>query len=222
MNSRPKLTVVAFGDSITEATHQEPEGRWPEILKRALQERFATIDLTMVNSGVGGNTTREGLRRFEKDVLAYTPQFVLVEFGNDATPEPERHVTIDEFIRNLELIREGIAKCHQGITILLTFPPVIDQWHAYRDHEFYRKNGGQDACQELYRAATRNFALEHGMPLADIDLALRKEMAIRGPGDCILPDGVHLTQKGNQCVAETVMMTLAPEVEKWQFRVSVR
>jgi lysophospholipase L1-like esterase len=215
MTSKPKITIVAFGDSITEAGHQALEHRWPEILQHALQAQFVECDITMVNAGAGGNTSREGLRRFEKDVLSHAPQFVLVEFGNDGTPEPNRQVSVDEFIRNLDLIREGVEKRYSGTVILLTFPPIIDQWHSWRDHEFYKRIGGLDVWQENYRKATRKLALARRMPLCDIDRALRERIAVHGPGDCILPDGVHLTIRGNQCVAETVLKTLAPAIEKY-------
>lgn len=56
----------------------------------------------MINSGVGGNTSREALDRIGKDVLVYRPDLVMVEFGgNDATPDPNREVSPDEFEENL-------------------------------------------------------------------------------------------------------------------------
>ena len=215
MKPEQKVTIVAFGDSITEAVQQEPARRWPEILRRALQSRFASCEIVMINAGVGGNTSREGMQRLEKDVLARAPQFVLVEFGNDTTPEPARHVSVEEFAKNLDTFRAEVGKRFGGTTILLTFPPIVDQWHAWREHEFFLSNGGLDACQESYREAPRKLAATRGMVLCDIDAALRKEMAARGPGECILPDGVHLTARGNECVAETVLKALTPEIEKY-------
>jgi lysophospholipase L1-like esterase len=38
----------------------------------------------------------------EQDVLAYEPDIVLVEFGgNDAAPNGERHVPLEEFVENI-------------------------------------------------------------------------------------------------------------------------
>jgi len=214
VDQRQAITTVAFGDSITAAGNQDPGDRWPEILRGDLQEQFPEREITMVNAGVGGNTSREGLSRFEQDVLVHDPHFVLVEFGNDATPEPDRHVSCEKFVSNLNAIKKGVEERSGGCVVLLTFPPIIDHWHSWYENEFYQQNGGQDAYQENYREATRRLSSEHGMPLADIDRALRTEMSVRGPGECILPDGVHLTARGNQCVAETVLAVLSPEIAK--------
>ena len=215
MKQKPKVTIVAFGDSITRARRQKPRDRWPDIVRRALQKQFSSCVIAMINAGAGGNTSREGLHRFEREVLSHAPQFVLVEFGNDATPEPNRHVSIEEFTRNLIRIKEGVRQTCSGTTILLTFPPIIDEWHAWRGHESYLRNGGVDRVQERYRRATRKLATARGSPLCDIDKALRKEMKAYGPERCILPDGVHLTAKGNQCVAEAVLKTLSPKIRKY-------
>ena len=103
------LTIVAFGDSITQAKEVAPEKRWPELLRAALQARMPGRGFAVVNAGVGGNTSREGLARIERDVLAHRPDWVLVEFGgNDATHDPARHVPPDEFAANMA--RDGAAR----------------------------------------------------------------------------------------------------------------
>jgi lysophospholipase L1-like esterase len=211
---RQRVTIVAFGDSITEAAQQELPARWPELVRRALQTRFADADMHLVNAGVGGNTSREGLARIERDVLAHRPHFVLFEFGNDSTMEPDRHVSVEEFRRNMGRIMHLVAGAGGGRAIPMTFPPVIDRWHAWSDNPYYTQKGGLDKCQELYREATRQMARERGCPLVEVDGALRKEMAQRGTESCILPDGVHLTARGNECVALAVVDVLSPEVEK--------
>ena len=206
------ITIVAFGDSITHAGHQALADRWPEILGHALRERFPECGLTVINAGVGGNTSREGLRRMEKDVLAHAPHFVLAEFGNDATTDSERHVSFEEFTANLDRIKTAVEAKGQGRLILLTFPPIVDQWHAKYQDEFYKRNGGQDVYQGNYRQLTRQFASAHGVPLAEIDLALRKEMSAHGPERYILKDGVHLTAQGNRVVAGVVLEVLSAEI----------
>jgi lysophospholipase L1-like esterase len=216
--SAEAITIVAFGDSITHAGRQILEDRWPEILRRALQERFSECRITMINAGVGGNTSREGLRRIDQDVLIHDPHFVTVEFGNDMTPDPARHVSLEEFTKNLSQIRTKVAERNNGRVVMLTFPPTVDQWTSSPDDEFYKRNGGADACEGRYRDLTREFARTHGVPLADIDLALRKEMSVRGPGEFILNDGVHLTTRGNHVVAELLLAVLSPEIESFLTR----
>jgi lysophospholipase L1-like esterase len=212
---RRKVTIVAFGDSITAAKRQSLEARWTEIVRKELERHFPHCTIQLVNAGVGGNTSREGLRRIEKDVLAHRPDFVLVEFGNDATPVPERHVTFEEFTANLNRINQAVLERSKARMILLTFPPMIDRWHAKYNDPFYQQNGGQDAYQERYRELTRQFALEHGLPLVDVARALREAISREDPKEYILPDGVHLTDRANALVGQLVLQTLRGEIERF-------
>ncbi|OGV78140.1 MAG: hypothetical protein A3K19_15620 [Lentisphaerae bacterium RIFOXYB12_FULL_65_16] len=199
-------TILAFGDSITQAASQPEDKRWLQLLECELRTRRPGVAVTFVNAGVGGNTSREGLARIEPDVLRHRPDVVLIEFGgNDATPDPQRHVPLDEYDANLAAIRDRLLSLSRPRLILLTFPPVIDAWHAWREHPAFAATGGLDAAVEPYRQRTRAFALRHGLPLADIDLALRDSIRRDGPGHGILPDGVHLTAAGNAVVADTVL-----------------
>ncbi len=213
--SQTNVTVVAFGDSITEAGHQKPDDRWPEIVRRTLQKHFTGIDIKVVNSGVGGNTSREGLTRFDRDVIPHHPQFVLFEFGNDQTSEPARHVPVAEFRQNLDLIMTRIAVECGAVAIPMTFPPIIDSWTPHSHTPFYVQQGGPDKSQNLYREATRQLAIDHACSLVDIDSTLRKDIEQQGPGSCILPDGVHLTAHGNKLVATAVLIVLLPAIEKY-------
>ncbi len=208
------VTIVAFGDSITQASHQPEGGRWTDLLCESLARQLPDRAVRMINAGVGGNTSREGLQRFERDVLAHAPDVVLAEFGNDATPDTNRHVSPDEFASNFEIFRREIEERGGGRLIILVFPPVVDAWHQHGAHPFYAEHGGADGAQEVYRERVRAFARSHGVPLVDLSLALRRVMGAEGPGSCILPDGVHLTARGNRMVADAVLVALAPEIAR--------
>ena len=209
------VTIVAFGDSITEAAQQAIENRWPEIVRLALRRRFPGDAIELVNAGVGGNTTREGLLRMDRDVLRHHPDIVLVEFNNDVTPEMERHVSYDEYIANLDLMRMKMSQTCNAQMVLLVFPPIIDAWHT-KAFPFLTGwgNGGQDAAVEHYRELVRKFAQTHHLPLVDLDRTLRAAMAEHDVEEYILPDGCHLTAGGNRLVAETALPVLAKELER--------
>lgn len=208
MKDNNTLKIVAFGDSITLAMRQEPQNKWVNIVQDELNRQRPDIDITIVNSGVGGHTSREGLARIEEDVIAHNPDIVFVEFGgNDATSVPEREVFLDEFTANLSAIHEKAAAINARI-ILLTFPPVIDDWHSTKGDEKYIDIGGFDDYVEQYRQLTRQYAAENDIPLIDIDKALREVCENESPEEVILPDGVHLTTRGNKVVAQCVIEAL--------------
>jgi lysophospholipase L1-like esterase len=205
------LTIVAFGDSITLANEQPAEKRWPLLLEASLRAQLAPRSVRVVNAGVGGNTSREGLARIETDVIRHQPDIVAVEFGgNDTTVDQARHVTLGEYRANLEAIRRRLTSEGRTRVVLVTFPPLVDAWHAWGNHEFYRPHGGLDRFVERYRTVTRTFARDYACPLADIDAVLRQAMARDGNGHHILPDGVHLTAAGNAVVAAEVLRALTP------------
>src|SRR6185503_17521387 len=72
-----KPTVVCLGDSITHAGY-------PAELEKMLLVR-------VINAGIPGNTSRQGLARLEKDVLSHKPAAVVVLFGtNDIRKDAPR------------------------------------------------------------------------------------------------------------------------------------
>lgn len=205
MTPRQKTTIVGFGDSITLASRQPENKKWLNLLGTQLTQEFPGCAFEMVNAGVGGNTSREGLARIDRDVIPHAPDYVLVQFGgNDATRDETRHVPLDEFGSNLEAIRQRIAESTSAQIVLLTFPPVIEEWHAYGNDPFYKERGGQDTFIERYRERSRSFAQAHGFPIADISRTLRSAAGEHDVATYILPDGVHLTAEGNRVVAETI------------------
>ena len=204
------VRIVAFGDSITAAAKEMPDEakRWPSLLETRLRGRFPGVDVKVVNAGVGGNTSREGLARMGPDVLRHDPDYVLVEFGgNDGVLDPQRHVAMEEFVANLVEMKARLDALGHCRMILLTFPPVIDELHA--QWEEYKNIGGLDKRVEPYRRAAREFAAALRLPLVDIDLEIRKDLR-----SCILTDGVHLSARGNDVVAEAVGDVMEAELAK--------
>jgi len=211
LNSGKKLVIAAFGDSITEALEVEPEQRWPQRLETALDaENFARStpeNIQVVNCGVCGNTSREGLARMET-VLSCAPNLVLVEFGgNDSTDDTERSVSLDEFAANLEAIKSAVEAIGAQM-ILITFPPVVNDWSTHNEKEWHKQHGGIDEHVEIYRQRTRTFAKENQLLLIDIDAALREAGKANGWEKYFVADGVHLNEGGNELVGQTIFKNL--------------
>lgn len=88
----PGSTLVCFGDSLTRGVGAGPGEDFPSLLAAALP-------IPIVNAGVAGETSADGLRRLERDVLARDPRVVVVFFGgNDFL----RRIPPGETRRNLE------------------------------------------------------------------------------------------------------------------------
>jgi len=80
------VTIVAFGDSITEVTfHTRGHMNWVSLLAEAIFETYGNGACTLINAGKCGSSFAEGLTRLDRDVLRFRPDLVILAFGmNDA------------------------------------------------------------------------------------------------------------------------------------------
>ena len=100
--------VVILGDSLAAGVGSRSRGHgFVEVLSRRL-------GVEIVNKGVPGNSTAEGLARLDRDVLALKPSLVILELGgNDFL----RRVDTDRVFANLETL---IRQCQDsGAAVLL-------------------------------------------------------------------------------------------------------
>ncbi len=67
-------TLVCFGDSLTAGIGAKDGRGYPDYLKNY-------IDIEIINSGVPGDTTSQARKRFERDVMDYDPDIVIIELG---------------------------------------------------------------------------------------------------------------------------------------------
>ncbi len=90
------MNIICFGDSITFGYGVEPGEDYPTELSKLVKR-------PVINAGVDGDTSVEGLKRLQKDVLDKEPYLVLIEFsGNDFI----RNIPLSETIKNIkEMIR---------------------------------------------------------------------------------------------------------------------
>lgn len=191
-------TIVAFGDSITEGViGVKPKDNWLRLLGEKLGDGYR-----LYNAGVGGNSARESMARFEKDVLRRKPDLILLEFGGNNTgiDNPKRRVDEEEFKKHLSDFKTRLPKgC---IVIILTFPPIIDEWHKYGRHKSL--HNGLDDKLEKQRDIVREFAKKNGYPLIDLHKLMWKRRH-----DLILKDGVHLNAAGQRYLADAVFSVLS-------------
>lgn len=218
--------IVCFGTSITfGAPYENREDAYPAILERSINERFDEVgaQVTVINSGVAGENTAEGLARIGPDVLDHQPNLVVIEFScNDVRWEPDKRVELAQFKRNLTEMARLIGDA--GAEIIITTPsPIVDAFHPYSlDIDYYDPWGGCNNALMEYDAPIREVAAEQGLMLCDVrgafeELALRAEFAgrIADAGDlrCLAEyirpeDGIHPTLAGQRVYAFALYRTL--------------
>jgi acyl-CoA thioesterase I len=79
------IKIVAIGSSSTSgAGASSPAMNYPSRLEVELKALFPRMDITVVNRGIGGETTNEMLARFDRDVFAENPDVVVWQVGSNS------------------------------------------------------------------------------------------------------------------------------------------
>ncbi len=144
------VTIVAFGDSIT-AGYAVRRG-FPSFWRQMLAEEYPEASINMVNSGISGDTSMDGLARLDWSVLSYEPDLVTINFGiNDCV----LGLALEDFEMNLvEMIRRIRSGPNSEILLLssqpLETPPydrlVLDYYQAVQRVAAEMDVGFVDVC----------------------------------------------------------------------------
>jgi lysophospholipase L1-like esterase len=126
------VAIVAFGDSLTEGYRMSPGEAYPEQLAKL-------VGRPIVNRGVSGDTTADGLARLDADVLAESPRLVLLALGaNDML----RKQPIDETFANLRQIVDRIhARGAMVVLIGVEGFPLVHGDYGARYRSLARETG---------------------------------------------------------------------------------
>ena len=110
--------IVFAGDSVTdmEKAQYENMGRgYVRVVNNMLSAYYPELSIRVTNSGISGNTSRDLLNRWEKDVLAYKPDYVSICIGvNDVWRQFDNPagkifaVEIDEYESNLKKMVDSL------------------------------------------------------------------------------------------------------------------
>jgi acyl-CoA thioesterase-1 len=180
-DTRP--VIVAFGDSLSAGFGAEPGKSFPDFLQKDLDA--AGLHWRVVNAGVSGNTTTDGLDRVN-EVLHYKPRITIVEFGgNDGL----RGLPLEATESNLDQIIQMLEAAGSKVLLAgMTLPPNYGGDYITRFGQIYA-----------------NLAKKNNVPR--IPFLLSDVVFHTG---LMQQDGIHPTAQGNEIVAKTVMRYLKP------------
>ena len=180
-DARP--VIVAYGDSLTAGLGLEPGQSYPDDLQHLIDA--AGYKYRVVNLGVSGDTTTDGVERLSS-VLALHPAIVILEFGaNDGL----RGLPVPSSKQNLARIVETLQKENTQIVLAgMTLPRNYGPDYIRPFEQMYVD------LADKYKLARIPFILE----------------GVGGVPRLTQPDGLHPTAEGAEIMAHTVMKTLAP------------
>ena len=179
--------IVCFGDSLTAGYGTEPGKSYPDFLQADLDARG--YQYRVVNEGVSGNTTKDGVQRVDS-IVAMKPALVIVEFGgNDGL----RGLRIEDSRANLDQIVGALKAAGTRIVLAgITLPP----------------NYGPDYIKQ-FNATYVLLAKKYDAPLLPFLL-----QGVFGVDGMMQADSTHATAAGNKIVAKNILPLILPLLKK--------
>lgn len=198
----PKKRIVFFGDSITQMGVNQ--GGYIDLLKKQLAAQGKSDQYEFIGAGIGGNKVYDLYLRVQEDVLDKKPEKVVIYIGiNDVWHKTSGTGTdkdkYEKFYRALiQLFQKNNSK------VVLCTPTVIG--------EKLNNANPQDADLNAYSDVVRKLAAEKNCELVDLrkifSVYLEQHNTENKESGVLTTDRVHLNDKGNSLVAESMLPTL--------------
>jgi acyl-CoA thioesterase-1 len=179
--------VVCFGDSLTAGYGADAGKSYPDYLQADLDTMG--YKYRVVNRGISGNTTKDGVERVAS-IVALKPAVVVVEFGgNDGL----RGLRIEDSRANLDKIVAALKASGTKVVLAgITLPPDY----------------GPDYIKQ-FDATYALLSKKYNVPLLPFLLN-----GVFGVDGMMQADRTHATDKGNKIVAKNILPLVVPLLKR--------
>ena len=166
------INVVVFGDSLTYGAFEygvvDYENVYWNVLRKMINDVNPNIPVNMINSGIGGQTAESSLSRLDSQVLAHSPDLVIVAFAlNDIS----QNKGTDAYCAALKQIFE---KCLSiGAEVVFMTEHMFNTYVADDTIDILKEYAAKTAEMQKsglvdeYMNAAKDLAASMGVPVAD-------------------------------------------------------
>lgn len=202
--------IVFAGDSVTDMGSQSPIGEglfdalghgYVRMVENMLVAWYPELHIRVTNAGISGNTSRDLLARFDRDVVALSPDWVSICIGiNDVWRQfdspaiPDIACTPEEYEQNVEQMILKVKDKVKGIFLLTPYymEPNADDLMRRRMDE--------------YGQIIKKLAEKHGCCFVDFQKMYNDFFTGSGMYSCrIAWDRVHPNEMGATLMARTFL-----------------
>ena len=164
--------IVFAGDSVTDMGSEQPVGEsfdenlgrsYVRIIDNMLSTWYPEILVRVTNSGISGNTSRDLLERYQRDVIDLNPDWVSICIGIndvwrqfDSSAMADTHVMPEEYEANLEKMILAVKDSVKGIFLMTPY---------------YMETNAEDGMRKRmdeYGAVCRKLAVKYGCVFIDL------------------------------------------------------
>jgi acyl-CoA thioesterase-1 len=179
--------IVCFGDSLTAGFGTDLGQSYPDYLQTDLNAEG--YNYRVVNEGISGNTTKDGVDRIER-VISLKPAVVVVEFGgNDGL----RGLRIEDSRKNLDTIVGRLKASGTKVVLAgITLPPDYGPDYIKQFDDTYAM-----------------LATKYHVPILPFLL-----QGVFGVDGMMQADRTHATSAGNQVVAKNLLPLVTPLLKR--------
>lgn len=181
------VTIAYFGGSITwGATATDPlTTSWRALVTRGLEDLFPKARIRAVDAAIGGQPSKLGVFRVDRDVIPHRPDLCFVEFAVNDWGAPDSAETIEGIVRKLLCSRPDMA----------IVPVLIGSGNSYA----------------MSPSQPRQIEVAHhyGLPFIDVATPVKERIASGLDVKAILTDGCHPSDAGYRLYADLVLEQFA-------------
>ena len=171
-------------------------------------------DKTIINAGIGGNTTLDLLNRINEDVINNNPDMVIVMVGTNDMLNSKKMITYNNYEQNLEKIIKTFKQ--KKIKVVLCTPPTVDTTYLFERHQRSSYTQPPNIKLDSINSIIKSLSKKEDVSLIDINSKFKNmslprhnfDMYIQNVKNSGVRDGVHPTKKGYTLIAETIFIFL--------------
>jgi len=188
--------LVCLGDSLTEGADLVIGHTWPSLVGNAL-------NLEVLNSGIGGDTTQGMLSRFYPEVIPFKSEYVFIMGGtNDLWWNWEVKIILGNIFSMCFQAR------YHNMTPVIGLPMPIDVESAQKTG-FTPPLQGYERFVEMQADLINKlklYATDSEVPVVNLHQPFLNNDQ-KADSTMFLDDGLHPNQKGHQLIADRIIMS---------------
>lgn len=196
---------VFLGDSIT---HQ---ALYTQYVETFFLTRYPERDIRFHNAGVSGDRAADALRRFQRDVAHYQPDYVSVLLGmNDAEYTAWKPEVFETYVANMSTLLDRLKETGAGVSLM--HPTMFDARAARQKGPVGEPTGSRyNGVLAYFGEWCRETAWQRGLGFADLHAPLNRitfDERRKDPLFTLIPDAVHPGPNGQLVMAVTMLEEL--------------